>query len=267
MATVVFLHGLNTYADGLVHMGPLTFGQMSDSWREVIEAKGWKFIDVAGLGFGAVEDQADKAVKYFDNEGILSADEPLHLIGHSMGGLVARVLAHRAELKGRIKTIITIGTPHLGAEITEQALSLAFTSPWLYRFMKFFGYDVLAKRAALENFTTRSLLAVHEKFGKIDGIRCVSFIGKAKYEQLCLPYQVIYSKLHPKGNEMESDGFISAKSQRWAEVGGEFTLDHMAEIGVYLNVSKKRRESARQEFKRLASAATEIIRDVHRNGP
>ena len=127
--------------------------------------------------------------------------------------------------------------------------------------MKVFGYDVVAKRAALENFTTRNLLAVHEKYGQLDGIRCVSFIGKASYQQLCLPYQLIYSKLHPKGQEVESDGFISAQSQRWSEVGGEYALDHMAEIGVYLNASKRRRHFARQEFKRLASAVVELIQN------
>lgn len=260
MATVVFLHGLNTYADDLVHFGPLTFGQMSDSWKQEIEERGWKFVNVSGMGYGAVEDQATKALRYLDDEGVLTSNESLHLLGHSMGGLVARVLAHRPELKGRIRSISTIGTPHGGAEITEKAMRLETTSPWLYRVMKTFGYDVVKKRTTFENFTTVKLLQIHEKYGALEGIRCVSYIGNASYKQLCLPYQVIYSKLHPKGEKIESDGFISSKSQRWAEVGGEFALDHMAEIGVYLNVSRRRRGFARQEFKRLASTVTELIR-------
>lgn len=260
MATVVYLHGLNTYADSLVHLGPLTFGQMSDSWKKVICDRGWKFVDVPGMGFGAVEEQADKALKYFDSEGILSSDEPLHLFGHSLGGLVARVLSHHPLLQGRIRSIITIGTPHSGAEVTEKALMLEKTSPLLYKFMKTFGYDVVKKRSSLENFTTERLLAINERYRKLEHIRCVSFIGNAKYEQLCVPYQVIYSKLHPKGSHIESDGFITAESQRWAEIGGEFSLDHMAEIGVYLNASKNRRIYAQNEFKRLADAVCEVIR-------
>ncbi len=259
MATVVFLHGLNTYADGLVHFGPLTFGRMSDSWRREGLKRGWQFIDVAGMGFGAVEDQAEKAIAYLKKERLLNTPEPLHLLGHSMGGLVARVLAHRPELKGRIRSVITIGTPHLGADITEHAMQLEQTSPYLYRFMKTFGYDVAKKRTTLQNFSTVKLLELHERYGKLDDVRCVSFVGNVTYEQLCLPYQVIYSKLHSRGQEVLSDGFISCASQRWAEDGGDFAVDHMAEIGVYLNVSRKRRLFAQSEFNRLADAVAKVI--------
>ena len=50
-------------------------------------------------------------------EQILAAfpDEPVHLIGHSMGGLDARGLLADPAWRGRILSLTTIGTPHLGS--------------------------------------------------------------------------------------------------------------------------------------------------------
>lgn len=46
------------------------------------------------------------------------ADAPLHFVGHSMGGLVARayIAAHRPEQLGRL---VTIATPHGGSEVAD----------------------------------------------------------------------------------------------------------------------------------------------------
>lgn len=50
----------------------------------------------------------------------------LDLIGHSMGGLVARAAAHRAEADGMtwptvVSATVSLGTPHLGAPLEEAA--------------------------------------------------------------------------------------------------------------------------------------------------
>src|SRR5579864_7575531 len=40
--------------------------------------------------------------------------EAVHLIGHSMGGLDARLLAADPDWSGRVLSLTTIATPHLG---------------------------------------------------------------------------------------------------------------------------------------------------------
>lgn len=52
--------------------------------------------------------------------------ERMALVGHSMGGLVARSAAHRASLRGaawvtRVTHLVSLGTPHMGAPL-EQAV-------------------------------------------------------------------------------------------------------------------------------------------------
>ena len=48
-------------------------------------------------------------------------DEPVHLIGHSMGGLDARALLADPAWAGRILSLTTIATPHLGSAIADFA--------------------------------------------------------------------------------------------------------------------------------------------------
>ena len=55
--------------------------------------------------------------------------EEIALIGHSMGGLIARSGAHQAELERKVwptlvKRIVSLGTPHMGAPL-EQAVHYA----------------------------------------------------------------------------------------------------------------------------------------------
>lgn len=53
--------------------------------------------------------------------------QPVHLLAHSMGGLVCRMLLqHYPQDKRRIKSVITLGTPHHGTQAIGD-----FTLPWL----------------------------------------------------------------------------------------------------------------------------------------
>jgi pimeloyl-ACP methyl ester carboxylesterase len=49
------------------------------------------------------------------------SNEPVILVGHSAGGVVARAALVRGEV-GNVKTLITIASPHLGTVRAEQAL-------------------------------------------------------------------------------------------------------------------------------------------------
>lgn len=51
----------------------------------------------------------------------LEADKPIHIIAHSMGGLDARFLISHdlKNLKARVRTLICLGTPHLGSPVAS----------------------------------------------------------------------------------------------------------------------------------------------------
>lgn len=59
----------------------------------------------------------------------IAVDE-IALVGHSMGGLVARSAGHRAMLDGlswprRVRHVVSLGTPHLGAPLVQAGEALA----------------------------------------------------------------------------------------------------------------------------------------------
>ena len=57
-------------------------------------------------------------------------DSPLHLAGHSMGGLVARRLLHLYQ-PPRFGRLVTLGTPHLGSPLADRLHHWSFYK-WLF---------------------------------------------------------------------------------------------------------------------------------------
>jgi pimeloyl-ACP methyl ester carboxylesterase len=47
--------------------------------------------------------------------------ERIHVIGHSLGGLIARYFVQRLGGDGRVQTLVTLGTPHQGTQLAWAA--------------------------------------------------------------------------------------------------------------------------------------------------
>ena len=45
--------------------------------------------------------------------------ERVDLVGHSQGGIIARRLADSADFQGKIRSVITVGSPHLGSALSR----------------------------------------------------------------------------------------------------------------------------------------------------
>jgi triacylglycerol lipase len=45
----------------------------------------------------------------------------VHLVGHSLGGLIARVLVEAMDFKDAVDSLVTVGTPHLGSALARMA--------------------------------------------------------------------------------------------------------------------------------------------------
>jgi triacylglycerol lipase len=79
---------------------------------------------VATLPSGApVMVQADALKSIIDTIQLNHADEKIILVGHSAGGVIARMTLIRHQLKN-IKALITIASPHIGTGRADQALDI-----------------------------------------------------------------------------------------------------------------------------------------------
>ncbi len=240
-------------------MGPLNFGPMVQQWRPRLEEIGCEVHSLKEMGFGRIIEQVERAMKQIAR--VLPAEGPVHLLGHSMGGLVARGVAARmaSEYPGRVRTVITIGSPHRGARVADGAFTFHETSPRLYRLMKLFGYDTLQRLEHLKPLKLDAIEEFNARHPVITEIDNVSLVGSVTWHQIGLHYKMIYSHLHHTNGE-ESDGLILSDSQRWARDGGTFALDHLGQLGSFALLSLPARRAARREFERLVTTVQDIIK-------
>lgn len=246
---IVFIHGLNTYGDDDLHVGPLAFGPMHARLEEELKARGHHFLPVLGLGFGSPEEQAEKARPQLPKDG------PLYLFGQSTGGLVARVLAAHPALSSRIHSVFTIGTPHRGTAAAEFGLNFETRHPQLTKIFSMAGYDTRKKAEIFSHYTPKALHEFNQRYSERPNM--YSLICEVERRALSWPLRPFYKNLHPANQS--SDGFIWAESQSWGESLGPFQLDHFTQLGFFPFFSTQAREHARREFDRLIAQIDRIV--------
>jgi pimeloyl-ACP methyl ester carboxylesterase len=101
---VVLVHG---YA-GTEHMWhPLRAALGTAGFDHVIALRYNPFRTDIGAISDWLVDQADRTMSACGTRGV-------HLVGHSMGGLVVRAAAQSRVLRGRVRSAVTVATPHHG---------------------------------------------------------------------------------------------------------------------------------------------------------
>lgn len=251
MATIVFIHGLNTYGDDDLHIGPLKFGSMHSRLERELKAIGHTFVAVTGLGYGSPEEQAERALKQ------VPESCEIYLLGQSTGGLVSRVLAAHPELSSRVRAVMTIGTPHGGAAAAEFGLDFPQRYPTFARLFSLAGYDTRQKVEVFQRFTPKAMREFNQKYPISGTYKAISLICEVAREQLSWPLQFFYKKLHP--DSQKSDGLIWTESQIWGTTEGPFQLDHFAQLGFFPHLSPKARAEARKEFHRLITCIDRYV--------
>lgn len=116
---VVFLHGL-AESDAAWNWGG------APSYAEMLRTHGLTPVQLR-YNSGLTHEENGTAVSDLLERLVHSwpvALEELHLVGHSMGGLVARWAGQQGELAGKtwtgmVRTVVTLGTPHLGAPLAR----------------------------------------------------------------------------------------------------------------------------------------------------
>lgn len=130
-------------------------------------------------------------------------DEPIHLIGHSMGGLDARRLLANAEWRRRVLSLTTIGTPHLGTALADYA---KLRVGRIYRLMASLGID---PQGCLD-VTRRAARRFHRLNPPLTNIPCFSVAGDPIHENVCWPLQRTSAALWEL--EGPNDGVVSVES-------------------------------------------------------
>lgn len=253
MASLIFLHGLNTYGDDDIHIGPWKFAAMHTFWQKALERRGVEFHALTGLSPLAPRDQAQEALALVRAR---RPSEPLHLLGQSTGGLTARALAAHPELRGRVASVMTIGTPNSGASAAELGLEFARSSPAWHRLFSLFGYDTVQKTAIYRHFTPAAVREFNSSCALPSEVRALSFICEVGTSELSWPLRFLHGRINPEG--APGDGFIPSDSQRFGDCQGPYRLDHFGELGFFPYLRPSARLKTALEFERLADAVAKV---------
>lgn len=235
MSEFIFLHGLCTYGDDELHLGPVRMGRLDRYLVEFFAQRQTSLLSINGIGFGSPEEQAETAIPQIRS----SANRHLILLGHSMGGLTARVLQPRLEQAGHRVDIITWGTPHHGtsAAIRNDSRPVKKIADWI-------GYNLESRAATFKHCTPDALAPFNKRY---------PFRQESQFSLACdVPLQYttpLLFALRPPG---PSDGFIKVESQSFGQILDRFRLDHFSAIGYSdLHPLQSVRTHSRTEFNRL----------------
>ena len=162
---------------------------------------------------------ADRAAQLRDFVVRHAPDGPVHLIGHSMGGLDARLATARLGLADRVASVTTVGTPHRGSSFADwmTARFARLVNPVL----DYFGLP----HAAFHDLTAAAAVAFNAAVPDAPGVRYFSVAGDCSGPWLGMPWRISHRIVGAA--EGPNDGVVSVASARWGEHCEVWGGDHL----------------------------------------
>lgn len=145
-------------------------------------------------------------------------DDPLIVVGYSMGGLDARYLAAHLDPRRRVRAVVTVGTPHRGSPIADALLRGEFA--WMRPLARLW-------RPALEDISLPACAAFNDAVPDRPDVRYVSFAAsrpRAELFPLLRPFASCFGW-------QDHDGQVALDSAAWGDCRAPFRADHYELIG------------------------------------
>jgi triacylglycerol lipase len=213
-APIVLVHGLFGF-DRIC-----AFGRVLKDYfpgiREQLEAGGNRVLIARVSPTGGVSRRAEDLKQFIQRE---TPSEPVHIIGHSMGGLDARYMTAKLGMESRVRSVTSVGTPHRGSSFADWGVSrFARLLEPLFRFL-FIPFQ------AFHDLTTDGCRRFNEDVPNVPGVRYFSVAGKCDRALLgpewWFPFRLVEKAEGP------NDGVVSVASATWGEHTDLWPGDHL----------------------------------------
>jgi triacylglycerol lipase len=187
--------------------------------------------------------------------------QSVHVIGHSMGGLDARLaMAEHPEMAPKVACLTTIGTPHLGTTSADKLLTLGgrLAIEGLRRLINLEGFNDL---------TTTKCQALNERLRDQEAKNGVRYRTVAADEELPRVTPLLTATALDLGRAGPNDGIVPTSSQAWVpsivssdgvakgveQISFPMRADHLNEVGIWDTgeigrITKSELERRVQEF-------------------
>jgi triacylglycerol lipase len=148
----------------------------------------------------------------------------IDLIAHSLGGLDARYALTHLGLARRVRSLVTVGTPHRGTPLADMAMKGPLH--WARRIVRVLGMPM----QALEWLGTEALAEFNARVLDVPDVRYACVVGGIR-DARAVPMALLPAYAYLKRVAGPNDGVVPVSSQYWGETLAEIDADHFAQIG------------------------------------
>jgi triacylglycerol lipase len=213
-APLVLIHGM--FGFDQLSIGPLARWEYFRHLPQRLRDAGNRVLVPRLSPTGGIVQRANQLQAFLDAH---VPDGPLHLVGHSMGGLDARYLIARLPAGHRVLSLTTLGTPHRGSTFADWSARrlVRLVSPLLNRL----GIPT----QGFLDLTTRAMKAFNANVLDRPGVRYFSVGGEWGWNW----HNPSWHMSFPVVSRLEgpNDGLVSVSSAQWGESFEVWPGDHM----------------------------------------
>jgi triacylglycerol lipase len=184
--------------------------------REYLEAAGNRVLVPRVSPTSGVARRAADLKRFLDRE---VPRGPVHLIGHSMGGLDARYLVAKLGMENRVCSVTTIGTPHRGSPFADWGVGRF--ARLLEPFLRLVGIPF----DAFHDLTTDRCRRFNEDVPDVPGVRYFAVAGVCERPWVGLEWELPFRIVNRC--EGPNDGVVSVASATWGEQTEVWPGDHL----------------------------------------
>jgi len=215
---------------------------------ETLAERGYASANPAVDGVAGIAGRSDQWMDHIDALVAEGLGRRFNLIGHSQGGLDARLVAS-ALGSDRVVSVTTVSTPHHGTPVADVALGLyevagvdtATVDAVLTELMGWLGLGDAAAEDQLADLTTEALAAFNQDVPDVAGVIYTSWAGhscslldwdcQASWGgEIVTPFLGTSFWLNAL-LAGDNDGMVPVESAVWGDFRGEFPADHFDEVG------------------------------------
>lgn len=166
----------------------------------------------------------ERAQRLVDRITALGHDR-VDVIAHSLGGLDARYALSKLGLASRVRSLVTIGTPHRGTPLATWGENGALGA------LRKAGKVVGLTLHALDWLTPAALEKFNAEVPDAPGVRYACVVGGIREDKTGVPLAI--SPIHHYLRKVAgaNDGLVPIASQYWGETLAEIEADHWAQVG------------------------------------
>jgi len=152
--------------------------------------------------------------------------ERVDLIAHSLGGLDARYALSKLGLDHRVRSLVTVGTPHRGTPLADLA-ARGGALVWARKIVAALGMPL----HALDWLSTESLARFNADVVDAPGVRYACVVGGLRAASPVIPLPLVPAHAYLRRAAGANDGLVPMSSQYWGETLAEIEADHFAQVG------------------------------------